>query len=633
MPSNKNVITRVISYAPNTLQEESRTVDIIISTADPIKEIDWKRGEYLDTVIHQEGIDYPTQVPMLDTHSRESADCVIGSIRNIHMENGNLVGTAHYASTERAETAFRLMREGHLTDYSIGARILQIAYVDRGKELKVGSSEYRADSEDLKIVTKSRLLEVSNCPIGADASAKVRGAAVEDENQEPLELNTNRQEDTMTGPINQEPILDRAAIEADVTRAETTRLKEVTALCERHQLNLAECVTLSVAEVTKRALDKAAEGLKPVQVTASHGGDPVEKFRANVEDAIMLRSGNGDWSNAKGVAKELAQRSLVDLCRESLLHEGKLDRNENTSQMINRALSTSDFPLVLANVANKSVKVGYDSQPETWRSFASTGSVRDFKINTVARTTSLNGSIQEIPEGGEYKALSRGEEQEQYGIKTYGGLLKITRQLIINDDLGQLTDSMTQLGEEMSLQVGDVVWNSFLSNPAMGDGVALFHASHGNVGTAAAPSEASLLEMWLAMQAQKENNKRLSIKPAFMLFPNSLMIVVEKIMNSMAWDATNKAATTANVIAQKLAGVERIYDQRLDEFNVELGTPSWYALGAKGKTVKAFFLNGVETPYMERETSFNNDTTTFKIRLDMGAKAMDYRTMYRNVGV
>jgi len=45
-----------------------------------------------------------------------------------------------------------------------------------------------------------------------------------------------------------------------------------------------------------------------------------------------------------------------------------------------------------------------------------------------------------------------------------------------------------------------------------------------------------------------------------------------------------------------------------------------------------FFLNGVQTPYLEQQQSWNADGVEFKVRIDAGAKAMDWRGLYLNYG-
>ena len=72
----------------------------------------------------------------------------------------------------------------------------------------------------------------------------------------------------------------------------------------------------------------------------------------------------------------------------------------------------------------------------------------------------------------------------------------------------------------------------------------------------------------------------------------------------------------------------RVYEARLDDASSVI----WYLAGPKGKTVKVFFLNGNRTPYLETKEGWNIDGVEFKVRIDAGAKAMDWKALIRNAG-
>jgi hypothetical protein len=88
----------------------------------------------------------------------------------------------------------------------------------------------------------------------------------------------------------------------------------------------------------------------------------------------------------------------------------------------------------------------------------------------------------------------------------------------------------------------------------------------------------------------------------------------------------NVATTRVNTYSGDI--LKRIYDARLDD-DV---TTKWYLAAMKGKTITVFFLNGNQTPYMEQQQGWSVDGTEFKVRIDAGAKAMDWRGLYLNYG-
>jgi len=137
-------------------RDEDRSIPMILATEDPIPTYDLMRGEVLDEVLHFDGMQMPSQVPMVDSHDRGSVRSVLGSIRNLEVRNGQLVGRAYFSSDPESQRAYQNYKDGHLTDFSVGASIR--------------ASEYRGGQ---KHVVSSVLREGSAVVAGQDPGAKV----------------------------------------------------------------------------------------------------------------------------------------------------------------------------------------------------------------------------------------------------------------------------------------------------------------------------------------------------------------------------------------------------------------------------------------------------------------------------
>lgn len=162
---------------PATLDEATRSVQVVASTEEPAVVMDWERWEPVDEVLLMSGCRLPPggQVPLLDAHNRMSVTDVIGSFRSISVQPGatgpELVGTCVFAGTPDGDVALRKVAEGHLTDVSIGYEICAYMMIQEGETATV---EGRAFTGPLRVVVEWDLKELSMCPIGADANAKVR---------------------------------------------------------------------------------------------------------------------------------------------------------------------------------------------------------------------------------------------------------------------------------------------------------------------------------------------------------------------------------------------------------------------------------------------------------------------------
>lgn len=645
--------------SPSTFNRETRTVDITLSTEEPV--MVWGENE----ILLSDGARIPKdkKIIMLDTHNRYTVDGVLGSIRNLHKSNGEVVGTAHFSTRVKAEDAMLLVEEGHLTDFSVGYKVNKFLRVAEKETQKIKGREFVGP---LIVVTDWTPREGSVAPIGADSKAKVRAdgpeqgkgvnemdkrlknylisrgldkdatddqaweflARLEKEDGQPVKPPAEPPKPATPARTEPDPPEgDDTQAREEGARAERNRIAEINGMGERlgeeelaRQL-IDEGVSLDAAR--ERFLKRQMEKDSPT-VRATVATDERDKFRAAAVDSLLLR-GNVEVETPAPGANELQGFSLRELARESLRTAG-LRTGGPVHEMIGRALTTSDFPYILADSARKSLFVGWDTSPETWSTWCGTGNVSDFKQHSSVRASEMD-DLDEVPEHGEYQYGGRTEAKEVYQIATYGKIFAITRQTIINDDLNALTDVPRGHGEAAARKVGDVAYAVLTANAAMGDGVALFHANHSNLGSAAVVSETTVGEAVKLMGLQKDigGKRRLNIRVAFFMAPLSIMTAAEIFYNSEMFGGAATDTTRRNIFFGQFT---RVYEGRLDDAS----TTAYYFAGPRGKTVTVFFLNGVQAPYLETKTGWTVDGIEYKVRIDAGAKAMDWRGLVKNAG-
>ncbi len=162
---------RVFSVVPGTINETDRSVEGIIASENPVNEFDWDRYEYVPRVLLMSGADFPKgQMPLLDCHNRYTVACQFGSIRNMRVESDKLPGTLVFSTA--AEDAWIKVREGHVTDISVGFQILAQTYIPEKTTQKLGGRNFTGP---LNVATSWRAYEGSITPIGADEMCKMRG--------------------------------------------------------------------------------------------------------------------------------------------------------------------------------------------------------------------------------------------------------------------------------------------------------------------------------------------------------------------------------------------------------------------------------------------------------------------------
>ncbi len=454
---------------PATLNEESRSVEAVMATEQPIKVFDWNHG-IIDEVLLMKGANYPDQIPLLDNHNRwDGVEKVLGSVSQIRLEGEQMVGTVSFSRVQAGFDAYTKIAEGHLTDFSIGYLVTKAVFVPEGETQTIEGKTFEGP---VKVSTQWELKELSITPLGADDQAKARSY------QEVLDMpqtSTNSTQDK------------------DILAQERNRTDAIMGLGEQFgfQSEAREAIRsgLAVADFQSQILNRMSKPQKAPSARVEGGLTDDEKFRGAAEEALLVRAGISD---KREEAANLASYTLRDIARECLVRSGQRT-NGNPLAMIGRAMTTSDFPKILANTANKSLLAGYEGDDNSsWQTFCGIGSISDFKTLSIVRPSEMS-DLEEVPEDGEYTYGGRDENREKVQLATYGKLFAISRQAIINDDLGALTDIPKAHGEAAARKVCDCAYAVLTANGNMSDGKALFHADHGNLADpAAAPTVESL---------------------------------------------------------------------------------------------------------------------------------------------
>ncbi len=171
----RSIVCRNLQVRADTVDEESRSVEAVFATEQPVSVFDMREWRPILEVLRMDGAVIPPRVPMLNNHYRFSLDDVYGSARDAKVSDGKLIGRLYFArDDEDVERAWNKVRQGHIVDVSVGYRIDQSTTVPAGQSMTVGDRQYKAEDKPLRVVTRWEMREVSLVPVGADAAAKIR---------------------------------------------------------------------------------------------------------------------------------------------------------------------------------------------------------------------------------------------------------------------------------------------------------------------------------------------------------------------------------------------------------------------------------------------------------------------------
>ncbi|GAA3704297.1 Clp protease ClpP [Oceanisphaera sediminis] len=350
----------------------------------------------------------------------------------------------------------------------------------------------------------------------------------------------------------------------------------------------------------------------------------------SIAASIMARAG---FANAEA-DNNYNHMTLRELARASLADRGVGVASYNPMQMVGMSFThtSSDFGNILLDVAHKALLQGWEEAEETFQLWTKRGQLSDFKTSKRVGMGEFP-SLRQVREGAEYKHITVGDTGEQIQLATYGELFGITRQAIINDDLGALIDIPMKMGMAAKATIGDLVYAVLMDNPKLSDGKALFHADHKNTTTGALSIESldAARAMMRTQRTMTEGGKArsLNIRPAYVLTPVSLESKAKQIIGS----ASVPGAETNSGIENPLRNfAEVIAEPRLDG---DAGTnKQWYLAAKAGSdTIEVAYLNGIDTPYIEQQQGFTSDGIATKVRIDAGVAPLDYRGLARSTGV
>jgi hypothetical protein len=395
-------------------------------------------------------------------------------------------------------------------------------------------------------------------------------------------------------------------------------------------------VTLDSARTIVLERLAAQSDRQPVRTAALipvGGRDEDTTRRESVVEALLHRADPDRYAQTDR-SRDYRGMSLYEIARHCLEVRGEPHKGLGKMDLVGRAITVggSDLPGIVADVANKSLRDAYTGAPRTFLAWARRGTLPDFKPVSRVQYGQVPALVQVGP-GGEFRYAEVADSTETYALLTYGRIISMNRQLIINDDMDALSRNPALFGRAAADLESDLVYAVLTANALMGDGVALFAAGHGNLttgpGTVISITSLGVARALMRLQTGLNADSILNVAPRFLIVPAALETVAQQTVSPIAQSFLRPSSSAeVNVFAGSL---EAIAEPRLDADSAI----SWYlsADPASIDTVEFGFLEGEEGVATDTRIGFDVDGIEIKARLDFGVKAIDHRGLYKNDGV
>lgn len=438
--------------------------------------------------------------------------------------------------------------------------------------------------------------------------------------------------------MNTPTVPTRAAIEAAAVQAEAKRRADIRTMGQpfmAHEgmaafvASLEADTSMTAAQAGQRILAQLARGAEPVAGGARPqlpGENRLTEFKAAATDVLLMRAGI-KVAEPHPAARDLQRMGIVAMAECLLSMSGADLRDRSSAGVIQAAFSTDDFPALLGNTANKALALGYETAPVGHTLFTGERDVRDFKPATLVNLAEAP-ALDDVPEMGEYKSGKMQDSATTFQLVTSGKIIEISRQALINDDLGALTSVPAAMGMAARRMEADKVFAMLTGNPDMRDGVPLFHADHGNLSEGAVLTNRSLAIARAAMRRQKgiAGLGYLDPQPKFLIVPVRMETQAEQLIASMVDPESSN--NTPNL--QFIRSLILVADPRLDE----VSETAWYLAAGPSQIdgILRVYLDGQRQPTIIENTEFRRDVYGYKVRHDFGVGVIDHRALHKNPG-
>ena len=529
-----------VSVAPETLNADARTVEVRFYSGATVQRMPMFSDPYeLTFSLDKEAVRldrFNSGAPLVDNHDAYGSvsTSVLGVVEEAWLAADG--GRARVKIAADRPDILARIQDGILRNFSMGAVIHRLRDITT-----------KEDSQKRLLATDWEPHELSIVPVPADAGAQALATAERFpcvlSSAEALAEAPNR----AAAPIKKEAIMAHDEQLDDVVGSE--ELAAETRVPEKKASTNPVTAAREVDDAIERDLQLAGQ----IQRAAEHYGlddiwaqkhvnlgTPIKtvlklaaeerskrepKSRNDIgfgteHDSIQWRSeqmAESIAARATGrpipeAAKQFANFGFVDIGYE-LLKANRLDYGvdpRNRADVIRLALTTSDFPNLLANSGNKVLMPAYDAAMASYRMLCIRQDLSDFKETSILNSGDFPAPLQ-VAEAGEIKLGYFGEQKNTVALGTYGRRLMFSRASLINDDLNSFGRVMGAYGQ----RIADFENGAFFTllstvGPTLGDSGAMFnatavttaggHANYTSSGTAISDTSISVGAALMAVQ-------------------------------------------------------------------------------------------------------------------------------------
>ena len=278
--------------------------------------------------------------------------------------------------------------------------------------------------------------------------------------------------------------------------------------------------------------------------------------------------------------------------------------------------------MLLQDATNKALKPSYDAAQSAIKMAARERTAMNKHPLQSLRFGEFP-ELERVVDSGEVKHGTAPEYGESFTVDTFARIFALSRDAIINDDLDAFGDFVRMAGVAAASKEADILASLLASNPTMSDGVALFHATHGNLADSGSTIGVTSLS---AARKSLRDRKGLDGKTPINAPPRYLIVGSAQETNAEQSLAEVWAATVSDVNPFG-RGLDLLVDPRVQGFE-------WYVVADKFQlpVIEYAYLADARGPQVTTRPGFEVMGMEMRVSLDFGAGIVDWRGIYKDPG-
>ena len=607
-----------------------------------------KVGGFGPVAVDLAGADVGGDIPLLADHATTLDNIAGQGLATIRNQQLYVEGILTEATTA-GQKVLALARSGISLQASIGYVPDRREQIAPSQKTAVNGRTLTAGPSGLTIIRSGRLREVSLLPIGADADTQVSIAASAAQSKG---TRTMSQETTTIIPDDMRFAWDREGMSDDErieARLDRFRRDYGDTLPDfgRGMVRAAASGSLSWADAEREILRAEVRAMQLRAIRAERPTGPeIHGSRTDaggpdvLQASLLLHLGADDVAvkafgdRATQIARDARMGSLVEILQAAFVANGQ-DAPRNRNDMIRAAFSTANIANIVSGVQNKILLDQWARLPMTWPTLCKKIAAADFKQSKAVRLVGRDAMLDEIGAAGEIKHGHLQDSAATYQISTYARMYAVTRQDIINDDLGALDELPRIIARGAGLKMESVFWSLVLGNADD-----FFGETNGNL----LSDVLDLTGLGAAVAVMRNlvdaDGEPVLVEPRTLVVPPALETTADQLFAStnVVMAGTGEAVTTAPS-ASPFAGKYKPQTSPYISNSKYTGNSDtqWYLFADPNAGPAAFlaaFLDGVQAPTIEQsDTDFNTLGVQYRGFLDFGFAQCDSQGAVKSTGL